>query len=415
MIAHAERGVVCGADGVTLGRLRLLQAEAHNWRGEFAKGVEHAAEARARLETSGDSGVGYWADAIAQLNWASVMLGNSDDVDSLAQALLEKANEQLNERLLRAAAHLGGWQVLLGSSAAQHTRDWLHEHGPKISDPLASADVKGTEAATQAVAQNFVAAARLFEAASEEFRQVGNRRLQCMHAINAAQDWSRLGAYGRAETLMRQAIAVTGHAWSLACANGALGVALAGNGQLEAAQRLLEQAAVEVQEIGDPRTSAAIVIDLSRVVNAGGDHACAEAHARAAVKLATGVPTLETYSFAALASALLDQNRAEEALEPARTAFEIAQSLGTMEEGDVFVRLTYAETLHALGNHAEARDVLRAAHQRLLAIAAIIDDENIRRSFLERVPENARTVDLARRWFPTERASSITQPARGCH
>jgi hypothetical protein len=64
-----------------------------------------------------------------------------------------------------------------------------------------------------------------------------------------------------------------------------------------------------------------------------------------------------------------------------------------------FVRLIHAEALHATGAHDAARSAIASARDRLLAIASRITDPGHRQSFLEAVPENARTITLARSWL----------------
>ena len=68
---------------------------------------------------------------------------------------------------------------------------------------------------------------------------------------------------------------------------------------------------------------------------------------------------------------------------------------GKPEEGESQVRLMIAEALHATGD-ADARSSIRAARERLLARAAKITSPEWRTSFLENLPENARTLALAR-------------------
>jgi hypothetical protein len=64
-----------------------------------------------------------------------------------------------------------------------------------------------------------------------------------------------------------------------------------------------------------------------------------------------------------------------------------------------FVRLARAEALHASGAHDAARRAITSAREYLHAIARRIDDPAYRQSFLERVPENARILALARAWL----------------
>jgi hypothetical protein len=64
-----------------------------------------------------------------------------------------------------------------------------------------------------------------------------------------------------------------------------------------------------------------------------------------------------------------------------------------------FVRLARAEALHASGALDAARHAIADARARLFAIADRIGDPAYRHSFLHNVPENARTLALARSWL----------------
>jgi len=92
---------------------------------------------------------------------------------------------------------------------------------------------------------------------------------------------------------------------------------------------------------------------------------------------------------------LLTQGKRDEALEVAREAIELLRALG--EEGEGLIRLAFAETLHS-GGSAEAASAIADARDALLARAARIGGPNHKKSFLERVDENARTLALAERW-----------------
>ena len=74
------------------------------------------------------------------------------------------------------------------------------------------------------------------------------------------------------------------------------------------------------------------------------------------------------------------------------------EGLGEIADGSAFVRLTHAEALHAAGRVDEARAAIGAARQRLLASAAKVGDPAWRGRLLAGVPENARTLALAREW-----------------
>jgi hypothetical protein len=52
-----------------------------------------------------------------------------------------------------------------------------------------------------------------------------------------------------------------------------------------------------------------------------------------------------------------------------------------------------------MGSHEAARAAIGKARDRLLAIAEKIGDPDYKKSFLENVPENRRTFELARAWL----------------
>lgn len=71
---------------------------------------------------------------------------------------------------------------------------------------------------------------------------------------------------------------------------------------------------------------------------------------------------------------------------------------GPPEEGEISVRLTYARALHATGDAKAALAVIADVAQRVTAAAERIDNDELRRSFLEAVPEHALALALARSW-----------------
>jgi hypothetical protein len=64
-----------------------------------------------------------------------------------------------------------------------------------------------------------------------------------------------------------------------------------------------------------------------------------------------------------------------------------------------FVRVVHAEALYATRAHDAARRAIGDARKQLIDIAGRIPDPAFRHSFLEGVPENARTLALARVWL----------------
>ena len=112
------------------------------------------------------------------------------------------------------------------------------------------------------------------------------------------------------------------------------------------------------------------------------------------------VPLEHPGVLATLAALRLAQGRADEALAAAEDAMARCAAMGGcgMFRG-AFVRLAHAEALHATGAHDAARRAIAEARARLLAIADRIADPEYKHSFLQNVPENARTLALAGSWL----------------
>ena len=86
------------------------------------------------------------------------------------------------------------------------------------------------------------------------------------------------------------------------------------------------------------------------------------------------------------------------AVHAARQGMALLGSVGHIDEGEAMLRLTHAFVLDASGDWPAAREAIAVARDVLLAQADKMSDSAWRTSFLERVPENARTLDLAREW-----------------
>ena len=110
-------------------------------------------------------------------------------------------------------------------------------------------------------------------------------------------------------------------------------------------------------------------------------------------------PSTHAFGLACLARVLLARGKLDEALATAAQAHAELEAAGQVEDGAHLIRLTFAEALHAAGRLAEAREAIARARDQVDETAAKIHDPTHRRSFVERVPENARTLELAQRWL----------------
>ncbi|MBI4702525.1 MAG: protein kinase [Deltaproteobacteria bacterium] len=399
-LARAERAVGCGAAGELRGALRLLQAEARRWRGEFEPMRACAAEAMELLKP----GSARWCGAAAELGVACQALGEHQVLAAVAGELgrIVPAPEQLvpltkaaarvaMQLFLSAQAELG--EALLGRIAQQTDlaeigrRDptaiaWIHQ--ARAFRALGSGDPGG-------YLDESAAAGSLYE-------QVGDLRGTCNSRVHLGFAYLEVGDYQRAEGALREALAGAermGLHNVVVTAKNNLGLALARLGKLDAA------AAVEAEAIGDSSAQGARRLEggsrhylaMIHALQGRLDEAAREA-AHAADLLAIS-PALRAHALATAAHIRLGQGSVAAALAAAREAMGVLESLGGLEEGESAVRLVHAEALYASGELAEAQQAVGQARDRLLARASKIKDPTWRESFLRNVPENARTLAWA--------------------
>jgi hypothetical protein len=137
---------------------------------------------------------------------------------------------------------------------------------------------------------------------------------------------------------------------------------------------------------------------LAKILLAKGDldGAAREAAEATETLAAESVPASLSHALGTRALVDLARGDAASALDHAREGQRLLDEQGTINEGEGVVRLAWVLALRAAGQEAEARTALARAANRLFARAAAITDPELARSFLERVPENAQTLDLAR-------------------
>ncbi len=141
---------------------------------------------------------------------------------------------------------------------------------------------------------------------------------------------------------------------------------------------------------------------LAEVLRRTGDFDGAERELQVALGMA--VPLEHPGVLGTLSALRLSQGRPAEALAAAEDAIARCTAMGGcgMFRG-AFVRLAHAEALHATGAHDAARRAITEARARLFTAADRIADPGYRASFLEYVPENARTLALADAWLGAAR------------
>ncbi len=402
-VERAERAVARGAVGETLGALRALQAEAECWRGRFADAARHAGEAMDRLPHGGPA----WASAGNYLQWAGSVLGRPDIIEGVRREMLNlpSASEVNGARIVTMACLSGGALVGYGDMRAAAE---LLEQGEQLLGLLSAADPIAE--AQMAVARGFVGihagdpSAYLVHMAraAERFESAGDLRQACLARGNQACGHTQIGEYREAVAALRECLVIMeslGLDYLMALARENLALALLGVGELEEARTLAMEGIDLHRTIQDRRQEGATVNYLAMIELAGGNLDAAARAARRAVDLSVNFAATRVNALTTLARALLARGRPAEALAAATEAMQLVTSGVYLEEGEVLLRLTLAEALAANGRRDEAAAAIRAARDLLGERAAKVGRTDWRESFLNNVPENARTLALAREWL----------------
>jgi tetratricopeptide (TPR) repeat protein len=177
-----------------------------------------------------------------------------------------------------------------------------------------------------------------------------------------------------------------------------LGIALARLGALDEGAQLVLEALEAFRRHGSRHMEAGAQVYLVSIHRLSGRLEEALAAAEAALEIAPREPAVRASALGALARARLDLGQPRPALSAAREAVKLVQQIGGVEEGESGIRLAYAEALWAVGQKRRAKKAIEAARDRLLERAERITHPAWRASFLERVPENARTLELYATW-----------------
>jgi tetratricopeptide (TPR) repeat protein len=398
-VAHARRGADCGAAGPELGELLLVEAEAFLWRGDLALAEERAAAA-ADLVAPGS---GAWFRAIRQAVLAAGKLGAFDRVERWVGPLGATAAAPGAEGARLVCLAWCAIQLIFGAraSAADTVIAGLVEAlaNPSALAPQVAATIEFLRAIRAAYTGDLAACLEGFEASLAAFERAGDRRNACGLRSNLGFAFAELGDFVGAEEALRAAHATADRMGLTDVAMSALhtlGHVLAHGNQLIEARRIEQRAVEGFRALGDPRMEGVSRMYLAKIAFLSSDLDEAEREARAAAAALEVAPPLRAVALAMLARVLIGRASHAEAIAVAADAHAILESLGGIEEGESLVRLVYAEAFAANGDTAAFARAIEAARARVMARAAKIGDDAWRDRFLEGVPDNARTLTLAR-------------------
>jgi tetratricopeptide (TPR) repeat protein len=236
----------------------------------------------------------------------------------------------------------------------------------------------------------------------------GDLRSWVEHRAGMAYGYMILGAFEEAEAAFRACLVEAdrlGLFIVTAMMNNNLGLILARLGRFAEGRAVENESLQAYMRQGDLRMAAACRSYLATMNLLEGNLEAAETEARAAVAMCEKIPPSLAEALGTLASVLLARGATREALETSARAHALLEELGSVDEGEIAIRLVYAEALDASGRRDEARSVLARAKEQVLDRASKIGEQEWRDAFLQRVPENARALALAQSWEPATATS----------
>ncbi|MEP7121854.1 MAG: protein kinase [Byssovorax sp.] len=410
-LARASRGIACyssppdlasGEDPATTDRslsgdLFVLQAQAHRWRGENAEAERAGEEAMRRLLPGSAS----WCDAAGEVVMAGGKLGHPERVLAVATRLSFLPDDAMISgarviALTRAAVYLrlGGETARAEALLDQAASFALQVPG----EPAAAAPVESARASRALAEGDLGDYLRRLETSQAQLAQAGDARGACTRGLNVGYAHLQLGAAAEAVRVLRSVLADAerlGLQNVRTYAKHNLGLALGRLGDLEEAQSVEEEAVAAFRSQGDRRMECASRIYLAQILGLGARWTEAATEARAVADDEGAAAPLRAGALAVLADAERERGAHGAAISAAREAMEILEGLSGIEDGESMIRLAYAEAHAAGGDLRRARGAAREAGLRLRARADKVLDPKLRASFLERVPENARTLALS--------------------
>jgi tetratricopeptide (TPR) repeat protein len=391
VLKRAQRGARLGAVGAALGAMRLCEAQARFWRGEYAEAEVAAREAAANASPE---------TRLSALSELATGLGQQSKFAELKALVAEvragpdrsRDSEGFFALLLKAAGYLvaaGEWE------ACRQLLDEASEEAGARSASLAQIrhKVRGflelTLGHNQQALEEYGAALRLHEA-NDDVRgatEIG---------VNLALVQYECGAMAEGEAGLEASL-VTSQRLGLGFLTGAVMVNLTEmkrcRGDLDGARKVGEQAVAMVSAQGDLRMEGLVLCYLSAVEHDARNYTRALARAERALAATEGVLSIKPLALAMVARAELGLGQVMEALEHARAGRALVPDEGDSQD-QTTVRVVLIEALLVAGLLDDARREAAAARALLDRRMASIDNPTYRSRILADVPQYSRLISL---------------------
>jgi ATP/maltotriose-dependent transcriptional regulator MalT len=390
---RVERGVRLGAQGDDLAELRVVEAEARYWKGEYVEAERAAREGRkgedARLVLRATSAL-------------VVALGPQakyEEIGQLSKDFQERpAQLELLNPWLECQYSFAAFLAAAGQFEARERILVMLEAERDRLDPILVGRIESMRSHVARADGKLVESVACMRRSWEHFERAGHLRAGTEALGNSGMALMELGQLEEAESQIRRLSSIA-ERMGLNHLTGAtlymLSNILAYRGVLDEARVFGERALAWTAENNDQHFHRFALLYLSVAEHLAENYALAERHARRALAMLENSPSLRPFALALLARALMGQGLVEEAKSLGLRAYDELVALGEVLDGEAIIRLAHAECLAASHEPELAGAVLRSAAEWLGKRANAIANPDWRKDFLNRIPEHCRILKLA--------------------
>jgi tetratricopeptide (TPR) repeat protein len=396
-VARARQGLLCQPDEIARLGLLVVLCQVHLWRNQWAQAAEFADELLRLSEPGSPS----WAIA-ATAKLVDARYVHRHRFLSALDAV-QKVEPEIDAVSTMAFALAIGIYILDSAgefALAESCLQRLHDIVEPVAayNPIARAWLNRAHAHREAwVHEDPWAGLQYSEATRACFLEANNTRGALDGQVFLGMNAWYLGAAEQAERELRGTLAIGDDLGLVSSLRTLLFIqVLCARGALEEAER--EARALAAMNQAMDLTRGRGLWALGEVLFRRGDYAAAEQQLREALDSFVEAPLDSAAAQATLAHIQLAAGRKSEALASAEQAMQRFVSLGSFGYCAARVHLVYAQALDAVGNRAQARQIVDQARARHLQQAEKIGDPTFRKRFLEGTPEYEQLSELAEAW-----------------
>jgi tetratricopeptide (TPR) repeat protein/predicted Ser/Thr protein kinase len=399
-ISCVDRGVACGATGDVFGNLMLLRAEAHECSGDLSNAESEAKQALSYVQVGSPS----WYRASEALVSAVAARGDSETAQACGESMLAQAQAaeldppRMISMLLAAMSLMLIDRVQLAGDIVSCVRQQSAGRTTERTGGYLHAVDAHLAQVKLADPSSFLRHTRI---AMASFQLAGDIRLTSWQQVNLGFGLIEVGLYSDAKVELEEVMSAAdriGIGPFSASARQNLGLVYYFRRSLESAEAMLNAAIELFGPQNDLRQEGTCRMYLARVLVARGLTAGAELEVKKSLELLTNFPGARVVALATLAHVQLADGRPQAARETALACMDLFKATGSVDESESFVRLVHVRALQASGELKQAHDALLKAEARILERAANMSELAVRSSFLQNVPDNRATLELAEAW-----------------